>query len=116
MSGIYGIYRHDGAPADPQWLEQMRAAMAYYGPQGGGCKVEGPVGMGHLLLEINPEDAFENQPVQGVRGPVVSAARLLSRLLVCSLADSPPGPSIGKSSRSLTISRYQSQKLPQKNW
>jgi asparagine synthase (glutamine-hydrolysing) len=35
--------------------------------------------MGHLLLEINPEDAFENQPVQGVRGPVVSAARLDSR-------------------------------------
>jgi asparagine synthase (glutamine-hydrolysing) len=79
MSGIYGIYRHDGAPVDFQWLERMKAAMAYYGPDGGGCKVEGPVGLGHLQLEINPEDAFESQPVQGIRGPVVSAARLDNR-------------------------------------
>jgi asparagine synthase (glutamine-hydrolysing) len=57
----------------------MKAAMAYYGPHGGNCKVEGQVGMGHLLLETNPEDAFENQPVRGVRGPVVSAARLDNR-------------------------------------
>jgi asparagine synthase (glutamine-hydrolysing) len=53
--------------------------MAYYGPQGGGSKAEGPVGMGHLLLEVNPEDAFESQPVSGARGPVVSAARLDNR-------------------------------------
>jgi asparagine synthase (glutamine-hydrolysing) len=79
MSGIYGIFRHDGAPVDPSWLERMRAAMAYYGPQGGGSKVEGPVGMGHLLLDVNPEDAFESQPVSGARGPVVSAARLDNR-------------------------------------
>ena len=79
MSGIYGIYRYDGAPAPSQWLEQMREAMAYYGPHGGGCKVEDSVGLGHLLLEVNPEDAFENQPVKGARGQVVSAARLDNR-------------------------------------
>jgi hypothetical protein len=37
------------------------------------------VGLGHLLLEVNPEDAFENQPVRGERGLVVSAARLDNR-------------------------------------
>jgi len=79
MSGIYGIYRFDGAPVDPLWLARMKAAMAFYGPHGGDCKVEGSLGLGHLLLEINPEDVFENQPVQGVRGPVVSAARLDNR-------------------------------------
>jgi asparagine synthase (glutamine-hydrolysing) len=79
MSGIYGIYQWDGGPVNPQWLEQMKLAMAYYGSHGGGHRVEGPVGMGHLLLEINPEDAFENQPVHGTRGPVVSAARLDNR-------------------------------------
>ena len=79
MSGIYGIYRYDGAPVDPLWPERMKAAMAYYGPHGGGCKVEGPIGMGHLLLEVNPEDVFENQPVQGVRGMMVSAGRLDNR-------------------------------------
>ena len=79
MSGIYGIYQYDGAPAPSQWLEQMKAAMAYYGPHGGGCKVEGAVGLGHLLLEVNPEDAFEKQPVKAARGLVVSAARLDNR-------------------------------------
>jgi asparagine synthase (glutamine-hydrolysing) len=53
--------------------------MSFYGPDGGGCKVEGAVGLGHLLLEVNPEDAFEKQPVSGERGLVVSAARLDNR-------------------------------------
>jgi len=58
VSGIYGIFRYDGAPVDPGWLETMRSAMAYYGPDDGHSEVQGLVGMGHLLLEINPEDAF----------------------------------------------------------
>jgi asparagine synthase (glutamine-hydrolysing) len=37
------------------------------------------VGLGHLLLAVNPEDAFESQPVRGTRGPVASAARLDNR-------------------------------------
>jgi asparagine synthase (glutamine-hydrolysing) len=79
MSGIYGIYRFDGAPVDPQWMERMRAAMAYYGPDGGCSRIEGPVGMGHLLLEVNPEDAHEVQPYRSGRGLVASAARLDNR-------------------------------------
>ncbi len=79
MSGIYGIYRYDGALVDIQWLERMRAAMAYYGPDGGRHTVAGTVGLGHLLLEVNPEDAFESQPVLGARGLVVSAVRLDNR-------------------------------------
>lgn len=79
MSGIYGIYRFDAAPVDIRCLEKMKAAMAYYGPHGGGSKIVDAVGMGHLLLEINPEDRFESQPVSGERGPVVSAARLDNR-------------------------------------
>lgn len=94
MSGIYGIYQYDGAPVSSLWLERMRAAMAYYGPHGGGFKVDGAVGMGHLLLKINPEDAFENQPVTGARGLVVSAARLDNRAALLeefkvSLSDAP---------------------------
>jgi asparagine synthase (glutamine-hydrolysing) len=79
MSGIYGIYRHDGAPVEALWLDRIRAAMANYGPQGGGCRIDGSVGMGHLLLEINPEDTFENQPEATSRGMVVNAARLDNR-------------------------------------
>jgi asparagine synthase (glutamine-hydrolysing) len=79
MSGIYGVFRHDGAPADPEWMQRMRSAMAFYGPDGGGCKMEGPVGMGHLLLKMNPEECGERQPVEIRRGMVVSAARLDNR-------------------------------------
>jgi asparagine synthase (glutamine-hydrolysing) len=79
MSGIYGIFRYDGAPVDPRWLQRMKEAMAYYGPDGDSCQIEGPVGLGHLLLEVNPEDLFENQPVRGERGIVVSTARLDNR-------------------------------------
>lgn len=79
MSGFYGIYRHDRSPVAPQWLERMKEAMAYYGPDGNTCTIDGPVGMGHLLLEVNPEDAFESQPARGERGLVVSVARLDNR-------------------------------------
>src|ERR1019366_10592047 len=36
-------------------------------------------GLGHLLLELNPEDAFENQPIRVQRGLVVTEARLDNR-------------------------------------
>lgn len=79
MSGIYGIYRYDGAPVEAHWLERMRAAMAYYGPDGGASTISGSVGMGHLLFAVNPEDAFEKQPMRGERGLTVTSARLDNR-------------------------------------
>jgi asparagine synthase (glutamine-hydrolysing) len=79
MSGIYGIYRYDGAPVSRHWLECIRSAMAYYGPHGGANRIEDPVAFGHLRLEISPEDPFEKQPCEGTRGLVVSAARLDNR-------------------------------------
>jgi asparagine synthase (glutamine-hydrolysing) len=79
MSGIYGIYRYDGAPVSPYGLERMRSAMAYYGPHGGANRIEDSIALGHLLLETAPEDPFEKQPCEGTRGLVVSAARLDNR-------------------------------------
>ncbi len=89
MSGIYGIYRYDGAPVDPCWLEQMKEAMAYFGPDGGGSMIAEPVGMGHLLMQVNPEDAFERQPISGARGPMVCAARLDNRDALLDIFDIP---------------------------
>jgi asparagine synthase (glutamine-hydrolysing) len=89
MSGIYGIYRTDGAPVDPGWLERMKQAMAYFGPDGGGSTIAGPLGMGHLLQEVNPEDAFERQPIEGARGLVACAARLDNREALLELFDVP---------------------------
>jgi asparagine synthase (glutamine-hydrolysing) len=79
LSGFYGIYRFDGAPVSPDVLARMRDAMAYYGPDGGASRIDGSLGMGHLLLKINPEDTFETQPVTGRRGLVVTSARLDNR-------------------------------------
>ncbi len=79
MSGIYGIYRYDGAPVSRDCLECMRSAMAYYGPHGGANRIEDSIALGHLLRETSPEDPFEKQPSEGTRGVVVSAARLDNR-------------------------------------
>jgi asparagine synthase (glutamine-hydrolysing) len=79
MSGIYGIFRYDGEAVDADRLNRMRKAMIFYGPHGGGSLIEGSLGLGYLRLEVNPENAFEAQPMRGKRGPVVSAARLDNR-------------------------------------
>jgi asparagine synthase (glutamine-hydrolysing) len=91
MSGIYGIYHYDGAPVSPHWLERMRSAMAYYGPQGGANRIEDSIALGHLRLEISPEDPFEKQPCEGTRGLVVSAARLDNRQELLDAFDIAPG-------------------------
>lgn len=79
MSGIYGIFRYDGRPLEHETLFAMRQAMAYYGPDGGGQWHEGPIGLGHLLLCVTPEDSFEVQPLTSHNITVVSFARLDNR-------------------------------------
>ena len=79
MSGIFGLLRRDGGPADPSWLSAMQAAMAFYGPDGQSCWAEGCVGLGFLLKEVNPEDRHERQPYRVPRGHVVASARLDNR-------------------------------------
>lgn len=94
MSGIYGIIRFDGAPVDSLWTERMRAAMAHHGPDGGGSEIDGPVALGHLLMQLNPEDARERQPYRANRGRLVCAARLDNRdsLLQTFQISSPEAP------------------------
>src|SRR5512142_3315224 len=79
MSGIYGIYRFDGAPVEPEHLARMRQAMAYYGPDGGGEWLDGSVGVGQLQLRVTAEDRFEAQPLLDDRVTMVTAARLDNR-------------------------------------
>jgi asparagine synthase (glutamine-hydrolysing) len=79
MSGIYGLLRFDGQPIDREALAKMRHAMDYYGPDGGGEWHEGPIGLGHLLLKVTPEDCFEDQPVINADLSLVAFARLDNR-------------------------------------
>jgi asparagine synthase (glutamine-hydrolysing) len=53
--------------------------------------------MGHLLLEINPEDAFDTQPLHGQRGMIVCAARLDNRDALLEAFHIPP-PQVSETS------------------
>ena len=79
MSGIYGMFRFDGAPVEAGTLRQMRQSMAYYGPDGGGDWLDGPVGLGQLQLHVAAEDRFEVQPLTISGVTLVAAARLDNR-------------------------------------
>jgi asparagine synthase (glutamine-hydrolysing) len=63
MSGITGLYNLDGRPADDLLLRRMAAAIAHRGPNGIRYWVNGPVGLGHLMLQSTPESAHEKQPL-----------------------------------------------------
>ncbi|MGH8758800.1 MAG: asparagine synthase (glutamine-hydrolyzing), partial [Burkholderiales bacterium] len=63
MSGIAGIIRFDGAPAEPGLVEKMTAAMAYRGPDGINHWVKGSVALGQCMLRTTPESLEETQPL-----------------------------------------------------
>jgi asparagine synthase (glutamine-hydrolysing) len=68
MSGIAGIYNFDGEPVDRVLLERMTSAIAHRGPDGIHHWVDGPVGMGHCMLQTTPESLYEQQPLSDYSG------------------------------------------------
>ncbi|MBW1895562.1 MAG: asparagine synthase (glutamine-hydrolyzing) [Deltaproteobacteria bacterium] len=68
MSGIAGIYNLDGRPADAALLTSMTDAIAHRGPDGGGHWIDGPVGLGHMMLCTTPESLVEKQPLTDETG------------------------------------------------
>src|SRR6516162_10039427 len=81
MSGIAGIYTLDQAPADSDSLALMVRSLALRGPDGNGQWVEGPVGLGHLMLHTTPESLDEHQPLANETGDlcVTADARIDNR-------------------------------------
>jgi asparagine synthase (glutamine-hydrolysing) len=63
MSGIAGIFNLDGQPVDPALLARMTAAVSDRGPDGVGHWIDGPVGLGHRMLQTTPESLDEKQPL-----------------------------------------------------
>ncbi len=68
MSGLAGIYNLDGAPVDLALLERMTAAIAHRGPDGIHQWADGPVAMGHCMLQTTPESVYERQPLTDESG------------------------------------------------
>jgi asparagine synthase (glutamine-hydrolysing) len=73
MSAIAGIFRFDGRPADRRDLERMMNALNAHGPDRSEAYTAGPVGLGHLLTRMTPEDSFDAQPLRGAGGAVMVA-------------------------------------------
>ncbi|NOZ51463.1 MAG: asparagine synthetase B [Chloroflexi bacterium] len=92
MSGIFGLFNKDGAPVDPDLLETMRAAMAYWGPDGGGIWHDGPCGLGQLLLYNTPEALYERLPrkLPQRRLAITAEARIDNRHELCDWFAIPP--------------------------
>jgi asparagine synthase (glutamine-hydrolysing) len=63
MSAIAGVLQLDGSPAEAQVIRAMVARIAHRGPDGSGTFVDGPVALGHLLLQVTPESIGERQPL-----------------------------------------------------
>lgn len=74
MSGIFGLFRRDGAPVLASEMQTMREAMSHWGSDGGGVMIRGAVGFGQLLFASTPESAYEILPHEKIPGIVFTAA------------------------------------------
>ena len=63
MSAIWGIFRFDGAAVAAVDLQRIGATMAARSADGRATYIDGPVGLGHGLMRITREDAFDQQPL-----------------------------------------------------
>lgn len=96
MSGICGILRLDGAPAEG--LEAMTALLGRRGPDATRAWRDGPVALGHTLLATTPEALHEKMPLahEGTGCTVTADVRLDNREeLMAALGLSPRGRVIG---------------------
>ncbi len=80
MSGIAGVVRTDGGPADAELLRRMAASLAFRGPHGTGVRCEGAAGLAHALLDTGDEAHPPAQPftLDGERW-IVADARIDAR-------------------------------------
>ena len=62
MSGIIGIVRRDGAPAEQGLLRELTDFLSFRGPNGSNVWWDGPAGLGHSLLQTSCGSMGEPQP------------------------------------------------------
>lgn len=79
MSAIFGIVRFDAAPLPPGEIDRMGRTIAHHGPDGRDTATHGAAAMGHCLLRVNREDAFEAQPLLDREVMLVADMRLDNR-------------------------------------
>ncbi len=76
MSAIFGILRFDGEMVDRRAVERCLATMPHRMPDGRRVWCDEAVGLGHGLLRVTHEDAFDHQPLSDTREPITLVADL----------------------------------------
>jgi asparagine synthase (glutamine-hydrolysing) len=80
VSGFVGILNLDGAPVDRARLERMTRYLAFRGPDAQEVWCQGPIGLGHALLQNTSGTPLEKQPAQfDSRLWIVADARIDAR-------------------------------------
>ena len=79
MSGICGIISLDGAPVAPHDLDRQMAQLAHRGPDKVRAWSSGAACLGHLLMRVTREDAFDAQPLSENGLTLVADVRLDNR-------------------------------------
>jgi asparagine synthase (glutamine-hydrolysing) len=72
MSAQAGIFYFDGRPIEPTLPGRLNAALAEFGPDGGGEYTAAGLVMVHRALHVTPEDCLERQPYVSARGNVMT--------------------------------------------
>jgi asparagine synthase (glutamine-hydrolysing) len=62
MSGIVGMFRPGGGPADQALVRALTRFLSFRGPDGQQMWCQGSVAMGHAMLRTTEEAAYERQP------------------------------------------------------
>jgi asparagine synthase (glutamine-hydrolysing) len=63
MSGLVGCFNLNEQPASAPLIKRMLERIAHRGPDRSGSWINGPVGMGHVMLHTTPESLHERQPL-----------------------------------------------------
>ncbi len=79
MSGICGIFRFDGTPVSERDLDRQIKRLAHRGPDRARAWTAGSIGLGHLMMRITREDAYDAQPLHGAGLSLVADLRLDNR-------------------------------------
>ena len=61
--GLLEYITPTGRPVDRMDIKAMTDSIAHRGPDGSGVWTDGPIGLGHLMLQTTPESLHEKLPM-----------------------------------------------------
>lgn len=79
VSGICGIFQFDGRLVAESDLDRLMVRLAHLGRDRARIWRSGPIGLGHLMMRITREDAYDNQPLRDGELSLVADLRLDNR-------------------------------------